>query len=628
MKESGFTRKEIINHVVQWLCRAEHRCFLILAPPGCDDLRPDVSQLVYDQFLAHQPKNAMCARISVDFFKDETVLVESLIQAWCNHDREMKDVWNEELAYLEDDLAGTHLLAFAECARKLERKLFAVFSHFDRVFRFMSGSLLARMRDLEQNSKLLSCVNVSTLPYEELYRIRARTEPGFTSDYGQVHVQMALGRLHLKEAEEIWREETTLTLDDRLERQYFEIAYEESGGFPNAFLIAAGELHPESLNSDVRDFRSVLKKALPGCFDRILRHLDESGETRIIDAIARVSLGAQTRSDLDALHEHRWSRLFVDQEARPLALSCDALGRKAVEMTNNLPANQRLSPRELYCQGRFGACLNLLKSRKSQADEILPLAAEMMYEVYGGSPNDLYFGPDINWRKVARLGAIAANNCPNQEVRIDFENWIRVAEVHIEWPSENRGTLEKHLDSLRNAGKLAVEKAIIRLGIRLLAIQRDRNAVTAAYTAVPLVEELLRHYVVLVLNLPQLGSVFNGIDDESIMVWWPRIESFIRPGPDVRLNATSLAVAAALVSALRNQALFETPQDLHRMLTDLENARNPLGHHVLTPTDRLVGTLVSHAKFILNKMRSHADSPISLDVVSEMVSPPRRFLGL
>ena len=64
------------------------------------------------------------------------------------------------------------------------------------------------------------------------------------------------------------------------------------------------------------------------------------------------------------------------------------------------------------------------------------------------------------------------------------------------------------------------------------------------------------------------------------------------------------------------------------MLTDLENARNPLGHHVLTPTDRLVGTLVSHAKFILNKMRSHANSPISLDVVSEMVSPPRRFLGI
>jgi hypothetical protein len=545
---------------------------------------------------------------------------------WDN-DSEVLEAWRGESTYLEGDSPGVDLLMFSECARKLKRTLFVVFSHFDRIFKYMSGTLLARMRDLEQNAKLLSCVNISPSPYEELYQIRAKREPGFTSDYGQVHVQLTQGRLQREEAGEIWQRETGLSLDQRLAAQYFGIAYAESGGFPDAFLRATKEiLQPNELDKDIRNYKSILQKCLPACFERLLRHLEDNGEGRITTALMRLFLGCPNDADLITLKEHRWTRLFLDPVSPQPLLSCDALGRKALEMSQGLRAKQ-LSPEELYNQGQFASCLALLRTRKSP-HKILPLAAEMMDEVYKNSPQDLYFQQDINWKKVRRLAHSAADGCPNQISRNEFENWARVATIYLEWPSETRHDIEKHLEKLRNSGRPAVEEACIRLGIRLLAIQRDRNLITAAYASIPLVEDLLRHYLVLVLGLPQSGAAYDGIEEENITTWWPRRDTFIRPASSDRLNATAIGVLAALESAQRNQRLFDQPEDLHKTLTDLENARNPLGHHVLTPSQKVVTALLTHATNIFHNMCIHANSTLSLDAISEMVCLPRRFLNL
>ena len=77
---------------------------------------------------------------------------------------------------------------------------------FDALFRRLSRELLAAMRSLEQQG-LLFAVNCSPLSYEELYKRRARTELGFTSDYGQFHSRLSAGPLERGEAKTLWEKE-------------------------------------------------------------------------------------------------------------------------------------------------------------------------------------------------------------------------------------------------------------------------------------------------------------------------------------------------------------------------------------------------------------------------------------
>src|SRR5207244_7133486 len=106
------------------------------------------------------------------------------------------------------------------------------------------------------------------------------------------------------------------------------------------------------------------------------------------------------------------------------------------------------------------------------------------------------------------------------------------------------------------AGSRGIEDAAIYLGIRRLAVDRDQNTLTAAYTAIPLLEDILRQYVVLVLNLPLNGSAFVNVDEALIEQWWGSRTPFKRPDPSARLGGTELALLAAAVSAQRNTPFF------------------------------------------------------------------------
>ena len=625
MTESAPSREIIVAQVLEGLLHTVQRCFLIEVPPGCEQ-QPEILQEIYQAFHRSLPPKTLCAWITVDRFEDETAVVKEMIYQWTRNDREIKEAWEEELAYIGDDIIGSRLMHFSDCSRRLKRNLFAFFSRFDKVFRYMSGSLLSEMRDLEQNARLLCSVNVSKLPYDELYRIRAKKQPGFTSDYGQAHVHVTIGRLQREEAMKIWLRETGMESTNRLQQLYFETAFRESGGFSEALIKASGTIiNPDNLEMDIRKYKAHLNEILPLAFERLIRQLEECDETAVIKALAHLHLGSHESTDLRILQSHRWRNLFLETGSNPPILSCDALGRKAVDRCSSLKFTKLLLPKELYTQGHYAACRKILSS-KQDSNKTLHLAANMMEEIYGDSPRNLYFRPGIQWRRVHELATTASNECIDNLSRSEFKAWKKIAEVRISWPSENRNDIEKHLDKLRGMGKQAAEQAAIHLGIRLLAVQQDKNTITAAYTAIPLIEEILRCYLVIVLDIPNRGSAFDEIQDESIATWWFPNRTWVKPLRERPLNAADIATAVAIVSERRKRSVFNDASDLHRLLTTLDTARNALGHHVITPNHKILNHLTSYAKSLLENMLRHVGSSLSLRAISDMVRPPTIFL--
>ncbi len=625
MAEKLPTRDIVVDQVLKGLLQKVHRSFLIEVPPGCEQ-QPEILQEIYLEFQRRLPSQCLCASITVDRFENETGLVKEAIYQWTRKDREINAAWKEDLDFMGDGLSGSRLMHFADCARRLKRKLFVFFSHFDKIFRYMSGGLLSEMRDLEQNDRLLCCVNVSKLPYEELYRIRTKEQPGFTSDYGQTHVHFTIGRLQREEAQKIWFQETGLESINRLEGQYFETAFQESGGFSEAFIKASGIIiNPDSLDKDIRKYRAYLNEILPNAFERLVRQIEDCEEIPVIKAIAHMHLGSYQSTDLRILQNHRWRDLFLTTASDPPRLSCNALGRKAVNRCSNLKITRHISPTQLYKQGHYAACSELLSLAKD-SNKVLQIANEMMQEIYGDSPQDLYFRPSIQWQRVYNLAKAASKECVDDISISEFDNWKGIAEVRMCWPSERRDDIQKHLDKLRGMGRQAAEQAAIHLGIRLLAVEQDKNPITAAYTAIPLIEEILRCYLVIVLNLPILGSAFDGIPDEKITKWWFPDKSWQKPLREVPLSAAELATIVAIISADRKQPLFNDSSELHRIIGILENTRNALGHHVLTPNKKILIQLTTHAKSILKNMLKNVGSSLSLRTISDMVRSPTRFL--
>jgi hypothetical protein len=184
----------------------------------------------------------------------------------------------------------------------------------------MSSELLAAMRELEHEGHL-ACVNASPLPYDELYRRRAREAPTFTSDYGQVHIRLCVGLHSRDSALKIWRECFGLAADDRINLAYFETAYKESGGLPRAFELAARLIpDPTSLDPDIRLYRSELAKVLPNAFSPLLRY-DENDSSKLVEAIVRMHLGIANTADYVLIKNHSWGSLLLYEHAGEVHLS-------------------------------------------------------------------------------------------------------------------------------------------------------------------------------------------------------------------------------------------------------------------------------------------------------------------
>ena len=417
-----------------------------------------------------------------------------------------------------------------------------------------------------------------------------------------------------------WRDEHDLPLDSRSARAHFETAYDLSGGLPAPFARAADyAAQLGTLPDDLRTYRDGLLEQLPDAFSRLLGYDEEDLRPRLLEALSNMHLGIATASDTQVVVGHRWHALLATLEASGLRLRSQVIGRKALQMLRATRAQMGPSPEVLYEQGDYKACAALCEMTGRGAT-LLGYTALMLAEVFGDAPRHLYFGPTVRWRRVITLAEQGASMCSTEPSRAEFERWKRIAQVFLDSPDKVPAQAKG------NATVVVIENHAIRLGIRILAVAGDRNPVTAAYSAIPLIEDVLRHYVCLVLALSSNGSGFSALDRSHIDAWWTEPKQFQVPGVDDQLTATSLALLSAAQSSRLGHALFDNPKQLSQLLTLLDQGRNLLGHHVTTPDEKLSKDLVSQASRLLDRLCSHADSELRISELEGWVKAPRRFL--
>jgi hypothetical protein len=599
-----------VGHIVDLVVAGvvKRLCYLIEIRPGCD--YPRVLPMIGDRLRYDPDLRSRTTRVSASTTSGDGELVDTLILSWCEEDRHLRDNWLAARDGSAELSAPQRLkMFFARGFEPGAPPRIALVQGFERIFFTMSRELLAVMRDLEAE-RLLVTVNESPLTYDDLHSRRSRVEPGFTSDYGQQHVVLTVEPLIPDEARRMWEHEFGLHADDPMLEHCLQLAYAMSGGLPTAFAKAAREAQA-GFAQTVPQYRERLRAELPRVFERLLRYDDDEAQT-LVEAVARLHLGRATPHDDRRIRSHRWGRLILE-DGPTSRLRSEALGRQAVIMWGRFPQADSASPERLYAEGRYRQCLQMLEADPRSGMPLLRLTAAMMVEVFDDDPGNLYFEGRVRWELVARLARDAAQACP-EDGRFEFEQWGAIARAH--------GMRSK---DGRPHGPPEVGDSVIWLTTRLAAIERDRNAVTAAYAAVPLIEDILRHYVELVLRLSGRAEDLREFDDAAIAAWWPdALGGFRRPtsGP---LTGTSLAVLAAASSTGRGVPLFGDSTELHRTLSAIDS-RNVLGHRVVSADRSILEPLRRTAANLLERLSVHGHSEWQPREIAAWLRPPRGFL--
>ena len=620
------TAEQVVERVTTALRQKRPPCFLLEIPPGCEDT-PDVIGRVQNIFFKAPELAVLCAQITADIVRNDDELVELLIREWLGKDASMGSLWYEEKETVRDLPAPQRLKAFFNiCMIDKERSRIALVRRFDRIFYRMSSELLAVMRDLE-HGMLLITVNASPLPYGDLYRRRARKEPGFTSDYGQAHVRLTVGPLPHDVAEQRWKDEYNLPLGERLDRAYFEVAFDLSGGLPTVFEKAAAYARNLGVfDPDIRKYKTELAEHLPEAFERLLRY-DEDVGVRLVEAVARMYLGTASPLDKQILSDHQWHFLLIENEGGEFRLRSEALGRKALQILRSSGTRgPGVQPTLLYEHGQYLACRAMMEQGGPPTNRVLFCAVQILAEAFGDAPGCLYFSPRVRWGQIKKFAVEAATICEDEISRAEFDHWRRIAESHETQVQVSDNDIKKKMNIQEKMDLQELENAAIRLGIRVLAVASDRNSVTAAYTAIPLIEDVLRHYVCLVLKLSTRGSEFVDIDSWKIDTWWKEPETFKFPGKTERLGGVYLAILAAVKSTEKGMPLFDSPDDMARLFKILDE-RNFPAHYIVTPHEQMSKALIAQAIMLLNRMCSHGGSSITVKELETWVRPPMRFLG-
>lgn len=604
--------------VCDGLCRPRPKSYLLQVPPGTEV--PDLVHATYQRFNARRLPHMLCAELVADAVRDERALVEELIRSWLEG-RPEKEQWTQEVQWLEELAAPQRLSRFGSWIDQRELKLFCFIRRFGQVFRTLSSELLAVLRELE-HERVLTTVNAAPLPYEKLYRDRQREESGFSSDYGQAHILLKLGAYTEQDGLFLWKDEFALPLDSRLARNYFQLAFDISGGLPVAFEQAV-QLVPLILNEDVRPYQRVLRERLPDKFRRLLASGPSDSGSTLVEAVARVHVGATRPQDYARIQDSPWGYLLLSTDTEPLTLLCEALGSCALKLLGAQPGSMR--PEDLYENGLYGAAEQLLRAELRPCNPLLPIATRMLALVFGDAPKNLYFDSEVPWKQVRELALQGLQKSEDPAVKAEFAGWARIAEVHGHLPPARRDALEDALEQKRGGGPKVVEDAVIHLGVRLLAATQDPQVVTAGQTAIPLLEDVVRHYTYLVLDEAPSSRNYTQLTDGDIEQWWPSGSLFRRPTEDARLGGAALALYAAVVSARRGHPLFTERQELARAITAMET-RNTMGHHVTSAGREEVERLLQHVRQLLNRMCEHGKVALRLEDVKRFVQRPRRFL--
>ena len=604
------TLADVVRMVTVGLTR-QSRGYLILVPPGFDR-RPDVASRVETAARAVDKPDAEVVAISADSVDSDRDLVDLLVREWCAVDASTRERWVDLEPDVREVPAPQRLKAFFQNALARVGLRVLIIRRFDKAFRSMSGALLAVLRDLEHSGRL-TAVNTSVLSYTELYARRARHEPSFVSDYGQSHTALMLGRLDDREARDEWVQSVDRSIGARLDRAYYLVALDVSGRVPSLFSKAAAYVDGLKESADLREYVRLLGKALAPDFRRLIRYDsdDDAGVPALAESIARMHWGIGTEADVRVVLGHRWGELLLGNTegelSRPSRPS-RALGACAVNMLGKLP--RRLSAEMLYERGEYEACVEQLVESRGGGRNALAIAAEMLNVAFAESAQSLYFSARVDWKRVEALAREGVVACEQGAGALEFAGWVRVAEA---------------MNGAGDDNEVLLRRDFVRIGLRVLAVRADGNAVTAAYSAIPLVEDAIRTYVVRIHRVSPKGLAFAELEDAEIEEWWDR-GSFTRPEEHVELSGASLVVLAAVLSSRVGTGLFEDAADAMRVVQRLGQERNHLGHSVDTP-DKSVGVaLADCAERFLDAVGTGAGVDLSVRQLADWVRAPEAFL--
>ena len=612
------------ERVLRGLKGVQPRSFLVEVPPGCELHR--VVREALDEFRNNRPDRVAITEVVADVAPAELEFIDQLLAGWrADHqilDREMA----RNLAR-DPDLAGkAALLRFVRLARDAGIHLVAFLFRFEKLFERMTSTLLATLREIETSQGQVSYVIEASQPYDELYRQRARTEPTFTSDYGQTHIHLRVGALDKKAARKHWTSqvEPSSLPEKRMNAALFELAFEASGGLPVAFQKAT---NIAALGLRVPEYRAELMKQLPATFARLFK--GDPATNTVLSSLARLQVDAADDKDLRVLVTHPLSDLMirVRESGRTVPL-CEPLAIYALESgaLGRVPGgNSTAAAAVLYRQGRYTAAVQMVEGIPGQAAALLKFASQAMQLAFpAGRHPGMYFSPDQRWRRLADFCDQAAE-IAEPEAREEFSFWSNEAMTIVGWPSMSRGDLSAHFARLCKLGQKGIEQVALLYGGRILACEADANVATACQMALPVPESLVRAYIVLVLKAPTDSTIYAGLTEDELRPWWTRGDTFERPQEADRLPFAHLLVAGCALSAREKRPLLPDGDAVQRALI-AQDSRNVLGHELVNSSKRAKDTLLEQSRIFFNALCDHTECKLDLATIKRRLSPPSLFL--
>ncbi|MCP4523803.1 MAG: hypothetical protein GY828_06330 [Candidatus Gracilibacteria bacterium] len=608
---------------------------LLVQPSGCEI--DELIKKIKKDLKVLKTDNQLLAIVNSQTIKTEDELVDLLIKNFKKGNKNVGELYLEYLDELIEDYgeeskapAKDRLKAFCEFLYDEDYTFLLVIQKFQKLFydMNMSSEFLATLRGLEQDS-IVSTLNISSLPYDKLFEIRAQKETSFTSDYGNIHISISIYNYNHEQSEELWMHRISSELGDTdsTYNYHFQICYLLTGGYPIALESAISIFVSNKKFTDPLLYEKELLQKLPGLYKRLFTLDDKSKlDLKLAKSLSKCFLGNDTAEDLKVIIRHPFvSVLNVLNEENKIKI-CRCLGICATNIIMNEKEGFN-DPLELYHNKYYYGVIEASSIYVDVVEEKLLLLSEIMYSIFGKSPTTYSFS-EANWGQVENKIKLALSKFNNDKTNQELNTWLKIVNAYNDWKNVElkQDNIELHIHDLTKKYD-GVDLAILYLGTRILLI-KNSPTLFSVHLAIPVIEDLLRYYVNIILNKPANGSAFIGVNNESFQKWWHRKTKFEIPAPEQkRLSSIELIILTAALSEIHGSNVFSSSNEIAKIVSIIDSIRNTHGHYVCA------GTKGTYKKFdflepiisLFNLLVKNSNCQYDLDFIEKLISRPIHY---
>lgn len=592
--------------------------FLLQTIPGGDESSKLLKE-IQTKMKRKGGNTTAYAMVSPDRINNEIEFVKKAIHLWCRDNLCLKKQWEENKIEIDD--SHELLDEFCFVAEESGIKLCLLIDKFHKVFWYMSNGLLGTMRNAEEN-KIVSFVTASEADYFKLYSMRAKKNPSFTSDYGQMHAKIILDKLNLEEAKIRW---DMCILSEGYSKTFlqelFRIAFSESGGYPALFEKACCLVEDGLLSIDY--YHDALRYELRPLFGKMIDHIRHIEGDSFIESLACLAT-QNNASDVRRVLQSPIFEVLTQLDDNKIRLNCSALGVAALAELN--PDSKYGTPRFLYEKGFFEYCTTL--QRLTSMDNILHLASKLMCEVYDAFPECKHFKTAVDWNKVIDLSNEGIDSCGTVFDSDDFLSWRELAASFRRSQRDSIVEITAYYQKLFDKELAELSDAVYLLAARYNAARVIQHPTQQSYSAFPLVEGIIKCYLAwIILKLGGKENTVQFVDPVEFNNWKPSHWTNKPPRKVKDLSSLNAAAACHLVAVLSFQkgaAVFSDYSDLQLTLDFMSEMRNPLAHNVVEVTSCEARVLLNHIERLWDKTLGRVYSLSILDI-RMLLEPPTSF---